>query len=82
MLPFTDQILTAVYAVLESTPDDAWDAAMLLDLMNEEKERRQLPQNLFLPVVRHALTAMKVHMSPYICCSLLNVSRMVRQLQN
>ena len=68
--------------MLESTPDDAWDAAMLLDLMNNEKEQRQLPQNLFLPVVRHALTAMKVHLSPCICGSLLNVSRMGRQLRN
>ncbi|KAJ6607384.1 hypothetical protein B0H10DRAFT_2072102 [Mycena sp. CBHHK59/15] len=55
-----NQILGVVHDVLESTPEDAWDdAPMLLDVMNKEKEMKDLPRNLFLPVVRHALTAMK-----------------------
>ncbi|KAJ7127136.1 glutamyl-tRNA synthetase [Mycena epipterygia] len=54
-----NQILVAVRTVLESTPENGWDAITLLDRMNSEKERRQLPPNLFLPVVRHALTAKK-----------------------
>ncbi|KAJ6544799.1 hypothetical protein DFH09DRAFT_928025 [Mycena vulgaris] len=54
-----NQILGAVHNVLEGAADDVWDAAMLVDLMNKEKDQRRLPKKLFLPVVRHALTAMK-----------------------
>ncbi|KAJ7475708.1 hypothetical protein FB451DRAFT_253988 [Mycena latifolia] len=54
-----DQILGAVHTVLESTPDDAWDFATLHGLIDEEKKQRPLLKSLFLPVVRHALTAMK-----------------------
>ncbi|KAJ7475681.1 hypothetical protein FB451DRAFT_1244257, partial [Mycena latifolia] len=53
------QILGAVHTVLESTPDDAWDFATLHGLIDEEKKQRPLLKSLFLPVVRHALTAMK-----------------------
>ncbi|KAJ7674203.1 glutamyl-tRNA synthetase [Mycena rosella] len=49
------EILSTVHAVLERTPD-SWDAGTLHDLLTKEKKRRH---NLFLSVVRHALTAMK-----------------------
>lgn len=54
---FPEEILSTVHAVLERTPDDSWDAGMLHDLLTKEKKQRH---NLFLSVVRHALTVMKV----------------------
>ncbi|KAJ7284860.1 hypothetical protein C8J57DRAFT_1051890 [Mycena rebaudengoi] len=55
-----DKILAAVYDVLEPISEDDWNNhTMLLDLMNQEKQARGLPSNLFLSVVRHALTATK-----------------------
>ncbi|KAJ7494607.1 hypothetical protein B0H11DRAFT_2276807 [Mycena galericulata] len=53
------QILSNVYSVLESVELPVWDAQTLLDSMNKQRELKQTPLNMFLPVVRHALTAMK-----------------------
>ncbi|KAJ7104271.1 hypothetical protein B0H15DRAFT_766942 [Mycena belliarum] len=54
-----NQILRAVHNVLAGTPDDAWNVPILHDILNQEKKQRPPLQGLFLPVVRHSLTAMK-----------------------
>ncbi|KAJ7227069.1 hypothetical protein GGX14DRAFT_418018 [Mycena pura] len=52
-----NQILVAVYTALESVDPQSWDATNLQQVMTKEKER--LGTSMFLPVVRHVLTAMK-----------------------
>ncbi|KAJ7717739.1 hypothetical protein DFH07DRAFT_339732 [Mycena maculata] len=53
------QTLSGVYSILESVGPRVWfDAPALLDVMNKERERREIPTNMFL-ILRHALTAMK-----------------------
>jgi len=51
------QLLQSVYSVLENIDLQSWDASNLHEITTAEKERIATP--MFLPVVRHALTAMK-----------------------
>ncbi|KAJ7650416.1 hypothetical protein FB45DRAFT_887895 [Roridomyces roridus] len=54
-----NEILSNVYSVLADLDAASWDAPKLLEAMNKEKEAKGTPTNMFLPAVRHAMTAMK-----------------------
>ncbi|KAJ7170587.1 hypothetical protein C8R43DRAFT_1085164 [Mycena crocata] len=55
-----DQILGDLVSLLEKTDLPVWaDAAVLTDQMHKEMDRTELPVGIFMPVVRHALTATK-----------------------